>query len=183
MTKEEMIKRYDYLYDLMKNSQEVKNMKLFGKAEKYMFYELASAHPELAERWLSHLEGVEWKNYLSQGEAMNIGKRIINQDGTKGFHWNHDTFIGTVKTLGGVPEHKPYYNNYALCVTANMIYSDHAKSISEDMGYRTQNEVPNEKMALSCYKKAVENLTDEDNGFMVRDYFRHKMYNDSPMVN
>jgi hypothetical protein len=62
-----------------------------------------------------------------------------------------------------------------------MIYSDHAKSIAEDMGYKSVAEVPNERMALSCYKKAVESLKDPDKGFKVRDYFRHRMYDDSPM--
>lgn len=181
MKKDEMIQRYNELYDKMKISQNPKNMKIFGKAEKYIYHELAAVHPEIAERWLSHLEAVCWNNYLSINEAMNIGKRITNQDGTKGFHWNHDTFVNAVKSLGGLTEHKPYYNSYALCVTANMIYSDHAKSIAEDMGFKAPNEVPNEKMALSCYKKAVECLTDVDEGFSVRDYFRHRMYDDSPM--
>ena len=181
MNKEQLIERYDELYDKMKHSQDVKNMKIFGKAEKYMFHELAGAHPDMAERWLSHLESVCWMNYLSQGEAMNIGKRIENQDGTKGFHWNHEVFTNAVKSFGGVVENKPYYNSYALCVTANMIYSDHAKSIAEDMGYKSAAEVPNEKMALSCYKKAVECLEDKDEGFKVRDYFRHRMYDNSPM--
>lgn len=181
MNKEQLIERYDELYDKMKHSQDVKNMKIFGKAEKYMFHDLAGAHPDMAERWLSHLEAICWMNYLSQGEAMNIGKRIENQDGTKGFHWNHEVFTNAVKSLGGVVENKPYYNSYALCVTANMIYSDHAKSIAEDMGYKSAAEVPNEKMALSCYKKAVECLEDKDEGFKVRDYFRHRMYDNSPM--
>lgn len=181
MKKEELIERYDELYDKMKHSKDVKNMKIFGKSEKYMFHELAGVHPDMAEKWLSHLESVEWCNYLSQNEAMNIGRRITNQDGTKGFHWNHEVFTNAVKSLGGVVENKPYYNSYALCVTANMVYSDHAKSIAEDMGYKTPNDVPNEKMALSCYKKAVEYLEDVDRGFNVRDYFRHRMYDDSPM--
>ena len=181
MKKEEMIERYDELYDKMKNSKDPKNMKIFGKAEKYIFRELAGVHPDMAERWLSHIEAVCWNNFLSQEEAMNIGKRITNQDGMKGFHWNHDVFTNAVKSLGGLVENKPYYNSYALCVVANMIYSDHAKSIAEDMGYKTIAEVPNERMALSCYKKAVEYLEDVDEGFKVRDYFRHKMYNDSPM--
>ena len=62
-----------------------------------------------------------------------------------------------------------------------MIYSDHAKSIAEDMGYKSPAEVPAEKMALSCYRKAVENLKDVDSGFHVRRYFKHKMYDDSAM--
>lgn len=182
MKTEELIDKYDCLYDKMKHSKDVNHMKVFGKSEKYMFHELAKVHPDMAEKWVSHLEaGMEWHNYLSQNEAMNIGKRITNQDGTKGFHWNHDVFTGAVKSLGGVVEHKPYYNSYALCVTANVIYSDHAKSIAEDLGFKSVAEVPNERMALSCYKKAVEMLEDVDEGFKVRDYFRHRMYDDSPM--
>ena len=181
MTKEEITGRYDILYNKMKESREVKNMKIFGEAEKYIFHELAATHPEIAERWLSHLEAVCWDNYLSQGEAMNISKRTVNQDGQKGFHWNYDTFVSAVKSLGGMVEAKPAYNSYALWAVANMVYSDHAKSIAEDMGYKTPNEVPNEKMALSCYRKAVERLDDVDKGFSVRDYFRHRMYDNSPM--
>ena len=41
MTTEQMIDRYNYLYALMKESKDVKNMKIFGEAEKYMFRELA----------------------------------------------------------------------------------------------------------------------------------------------
>lgn len=181
MKKEELIERYEELYDYMKNSKDPKNMKIFGKAEKYMFSEVASMNLDMAERWLSHLEAVCWDNYMSKDEAMNVGKRITNQDGTKGFHWNYDVFTKAVESLGGEVEHKPLYNSYALWVVANMIYSDHAKSISEDMGYKSVNDVPNEKMALSCYKKAIENLEDIDEGFKVRDYFRHRMYANSAM--
>lgn len=181
MNKEELTDRYDELYDKMKHSQDPKNMKIFGKAEKYMFHEIAGKYPDIAERWLSHLEAICWNNFLSHGEALNIGKRMDNQDGTKGFHWAYDTFTGAVKSLGGIVENKPFYNSYALWVVGNMVYSDHAKSIAEDMGYKTHAEVPNERMALSCYKKAIEYLEDKDGGFKVRDYFRHKMYDDSPM--
>lgn len=180
-TKEELRQRYDELYDNMKHSKDVNKMKIFGKAEKYIFHELAGTQPEMAERWLSHLEAICWDNYLSHNESNNIGKRIINQDGTKGFHWDYPTFTSAVKSLGGVVEDKPLYNSYSLWVSANMIYSDHAKSISEDMGYKTASEVPNEKMALSCYKKAVELLVDDDKGFNIRKYFKHKMYDNSPM--
>ena len=182
MKTEELIDKYDCLYDKMKHSKDVKNMKVFGKSEKYIFHELAKVHPDMAEKWVAHIEaGLEWNNFLTQNEAMNIGKRITNQDGTKGFHWNHETFVNAVKSLGGVVENKPHYNSYALCVTANMVYSDHALSIADDMGYKALAEVPNERMALSCYKKAVEMLEDPDEGFRVRDYFRHKMYDNSPM--
>lgn len=178
MTKEQLRERYDELYDKMKMSRDVKNMKTFGKAERYMFHELAGVHPEMAERWLSHLEPICWDNYLSQSEALNIGKRIVNQDGKKGFHWDYPTFSGAVVSLGGKTENKPHYNSFALWVVANMEYSDHANSVAEDMGYRSPAEVPDEKMALSMYKKAVEYLEDADGGFSVRDYFRHRMYDE-----
>lgn len=181
MTKEQMIDRYEELYHKMATSKEPKYMKVFGESEKWVFEEVAKAHPELAENWLSHLEAICWENYLSEKEAMNIGKRITNQDGTKGFHWTHDVFTKAVESLGGVVEEKPYYNSYALCVTANMVYSDHAISIAMDLGYKDPKEVPNEKMAMSCYRKAVESLKDVDGGFHVRRYFKSKMYDNSPM--
>lgn len=178
MSRDELISRYTELYDRMAASRNVKYMKTFGEAEKYIYKELATIHPDIAERWLSHLEPVCWNNYLSEKEALNIGKNMVNQGGEKGYHWDYNIFIGAVKQLGGILEDKPYYNSFALWATANMIFSDHAKSIAEDMGYTSVAEVPNEKMALSCYKKAVEKLKDVDNDDFVRDYFRHKMYND-----
>lgn len=180
-TKEEMIDRYASLYDKMKESKDVKNMKIFGEAEKYIFKTLAATSPEMAANWLSHLESVDWDNYLSEKEAMNIGKRITSQDGTKGFHWTYDIFCKAIATLGGRLEEKPHYNSFALFVAANMVYSDHAKSISEDMGYKTAAEIPNERIMLSCYKKALEKLKDADAGFHIRKYFKHKMYDNSPM--
>jgi hypothetical protein len=180
-TKEEMIERYNTLYEKMAESQNPKNMKIFGEAERHMFKELAAVHPEMAEIWLSRLEAVCWNNYLSEREAINIGRRIVNQNGIKGFHWNYENFCNAVKGMNGNIEDKPYYNSYALFVAANMIYSDHANSISEDMGYKAVQDVPNEKMALSCYKKAVEILKDEDGGFRIRKYFKHWIY-ESPAM-
>ena len=96
MTTEQMIDRYNYLYALMKESKDVKNMKIFGEAEKYMFRELAKVHPEMARNWLAHLEATEWNNYLDESEAVNIGKTMINEDGVQGFHWGHDTFVSSM---------------------------------------------------------------------------------------
>lgn len=179
-TKDEMIERYNVLYEKMAESKNPKNMKIFGESEKYMFKEIASAHPEMAEVWLSHLEAVCWDNYLSEREAMNVVKRMVSQDGVRGFHWSYDVFCNAVKGLNGNMEDKPHYNSFALWVTANMVYSDHARSIAEDMGYKDTQEVPNDKMALSCYRKAVECLKDADEGFRVRKYFKHWIYDSIP---
>lgn len=173
-----MIERYDELYGVMKSSRDVEKMKIFGEAEKEMFRQLAASNPTMAEMWLTKLEAVCWDNYLTEKEARNIGRHIVNQDGTKEFHWPYDVFTKAVTQLGGSVEEKPYYNSYALWVTANMNYSDHARSVAEDMGYKSPMEVPNERMALSMYKKAVEKLKDPDKGFHIRKYFKHKMHDD-----
>lgn len=173
-----MIERYDELYGVMKSSRDVEKMKIFGEAEKEMFRQLAASNPTMAEMWLGKIEAVCWDNYLTEKEARNIGRHIVNQDGTKEFHWPYDVFTKAVSQLGGITEEKPYYNSYALWVTANMIYSDHARSVAEDMGYKSPMEVPNERMALSMYKKAVEKLKDPDKGFHIRKYFKHKMHDD-----
>lgn len=173
-----MIERYDELYGVMKSSRDVEKMKIFGEAEKEMFRQLAASNPTMAEMWLTKLEAVCWDNYLTEKEARNIGRHIVNQDGTKEFHWPYDVFTKAVSQLGGITEEKPYYNSYALWVTANMIYSDHARSVAEDMGYKSPLEVPNERMALSMYKKSVEKLKDPDKGFHIRKYFKHKMHDD-----
>ena len=110
--------------------------------------------------------------------SQNIAKHIVNQDGTKELHWPYDVFTKAVVQLGGITEEKPYYNSYALWITANMIYSDHARSVAEDMGYKSPLEVPNERMALSMYKKAVESLKDPDKGYHIRKYFKGKMYDE-----
>lgn len=176
MTKEELVKRYTELYNKMKESRNVKYMRIFGESEKYMFGELAGRHPDIAERWLSHLEPVCWHNYLSEVEAKNIADTIVNQDGRSGMHWGYDVLMNAVMAMGGKTEQKPMYNSWALWVVMNMIYSDHAESIAEDMGYKAVGDVPNERMAKSCYRKAIEKLTDIDNDDFVRPYFGKKMY-------
>lgn len=176
MDKDTLIARYNELYDLMSKSKNPKYMRIFGEAEKYILGELAGSHIDIAERWLTHLEPVCWNNYLSEKESENIARHIVNQDGTSGFHWPYLTFVSMVEKFGDKIEDKPYYNTRALWVVANMIYSDHARSIAEDMGYKNPQEIPADRIAISCYKKAVEKLKDVDNDDFVRDYFRRKMY-------
>ena len=171
MNKEELKAKYDHLYKVMAESKNPENMMLFGRAEKHMFHELAEAHPEAAEAWLAMLAPVEWHNNLTEEEAEKVVARFVGHDGATGAHWDADTFKNAVERLGGKLEDKPYYNMWALWVTANMIYSDHAQSIAEDMGYRTAKEADGTKMALSCYRKAVEKLKDPDRERFVRWYF------------
>lgn len=181
MSKEQMMSEYEMYLNKIVKSKDVKHMEVLAEVCEWLFCQATTKMPDVAESAISHLAATEWDNFLSETEAKNISMRTVNQDGTKGFHWNHDVFTKTVESLGGMVEEKPYYNSYALCVTANNVYADMANSIAMDMGYKTPKEVPAEDMALSCYRKALELLKDADHGFYVRKYFKGKMYSDSPM--
>ena len=110
-------------------------------------------------------------NYLTHDQAKALAEKLINQDGSVGPHWSVDTFMNVVPRLGGKVEDPPYYNRYALWLVANAHYSDFAVSTAMDMGYKTVQEVPEEKMALSMYRKAVESLKDVDRHHYIRDYY------------
>lgn len=161
---EELIKKYDELYDEMASSKDPRRMMAFGDTEKWMFHMLAETHPEVAEKWLSKLEASKWHNYLSKGEAMEIATRLVNQDGTHGPHWDYETFKNAVESIGGKMTDEPFYNCWALWITANMRYSDNYKSASEY--------VPKDQMPKFFYNVAVENLKDIDRPKFIRDYFK-----------
>lgn len=167
----EMIERYDELYKDMASSKDVAKMHVFGAVGRWMFCQLAEANPRAAQAALDKLEAVNWNNYLSDAEAKEVCSKLVNQDGSVGGRWTREAFLQAVEKLGGEVEKKPYYNANALWVTADMIYSDHARSIAEDMGLQSPTAVPVEQMVSSCYRKAVEKLCDKDRKHFVRPYF------------
>lgn len=164
--------RYLELYEDMAKSNNPDKMKVFGETEKWAFGKMFERDPKIAEQWVGKLEAVHWNNYLSRAEADEIVGKFVNQDNSRGAHWGYDTFRSAVESLGGKVSDMPFYNCNALWVTANMLYSDHAQSVAEDMGHSLPAQVPNDKMALSMYKKAVEKLKDRDRPRFVRDYFK-----------
>lgn len=160
---DDYIKRYHELYDEMAMAKDPKKMIVFGEAERWVFAMVAEKHPDLAEKWLSKLEAGKWNNYLSRSEAEIIVSNLFNQDGSRGPHWNYETFKAAVESLGGKMTDEPYYNCWALWVVANMEYSDHHRSASEF--------VPKDMMPKYFYEVAVEKLKDVDRPKFVRDYF------------
>jgi hypothetical protein len=160
---EGLIERYEELYDDMALAKDPKKMVVFGEAERWIFHRVAEKHPELAEKWLSKIEAGSWNNYLSKGEAEQIVASLVNQDGTRGPHWDHDTFKAAVESLGGKLNDEPFYNCWALWAVANMLYSDHHKSASEF--------VPKDLEPKFFYQMAVEKLKDVDRPRFVREYF------------
>lgn len=160
---EEFIKRYDELYEDMASAKDPKKMMIFGDAEKWIFHEIAKAHPELAEKWLSKLEAGKWNNYLSKSEAEMIASKLQNQDGTRGAHWSYDTFKSAVESLGASMSDEPYYNCWALWVEANVLWSDIHKSLSKY--------IPKDQEPSAYYEMAVEKLRDADRPKFIRQYF------------
>ena len=158
-----MMKRYEELYGKMATSKDVNRMHVFGSAERWAFKKMMEANPKYAQMWLDMLEASEWNNYLSQAEADKIAAELHNQDGSKGAKWSLAQFESVVASLGGEMEHEPKYNKYALWVTANMIYSDHAETLKEV--------VPDGDLPLVVYKLAVEKLNDADRPRFIREYF------------
>lgn len=160
---EDLIKKYDELYDDMATAKDPRKMMAFGEAEKWVFHMMAEKHPELAEKWLNRLEAEKWFNYLSKAEAEEIAMKLVNQDGIRGPHWSYETFKAAVESLGGKLQSEPFYNCYALWVTANMLFSDHHKSTSEF--------VPKDQEPRFFYSMAVEKLKDNDRPRFIRKYF------------
>lgn len=162
-----LTERYDELYDDMAMAKDPKKMVIFGDAEKEMFHCLAKKHPDIAEKWLSRLEAGQWNNYLSKNEAVEIVTKLVNQDGSRGAHWSYDTFKAAVESLGAKMSDEPFYNCWSLWAVANMLWSDHHKSLSEF--------VPKEQEPKVFYAMAVEKLKDVDRPEFVREYFEDEL--------
>lgn len=159
----ELIEKYDELYDDMATAKDPRKMMAFGDAEKWMFHMLAKEHPDIAEKWLTKLEAAKWHNYLSKTEAEEIASKLVNQDGSRGPHWSHETFKAAVESLGAKTEEEPFYNCWALWIMANALWSDHHKSLMEF--------VPKEHEPKVYYLMAVEKLKDVDYPKFIRKYY------------
>jgi hypothetical protein len=159
----EILERYEELYEDMATSGNKDKMIAFGEAERNIFHKIAKEHPAIAQMWVDKLEAMHWKNYLSKAEAEEIASHLINQNGKIGAHWGYETFKAAVEGLGGKMSEKPFYNCYALWVVANMLYSDHYNSAKEY--------VPEPEMPKYFYSMAVEKLKDIDRPKFVREYF------------
>lgn len=170
--KQRMEERYRHLTSEAVKSKDKKKMQVLAEAAAAAFGELVVTNLELAQDWIDKLEAVEWNNYLSAKEARSVESGFVSQDGVKGPHWQHEDILKAAEDLGIPADKRPYYNSYALFAVTNMVYSDHARSIAEDMGHKSPADVQHDKMARSCVNKAIEMLEDPDGGFDARRYFR-----------
>lgn len=174
MTPQELKETYKRLYDGMMTSKDVSKMKIFGAAFTDMFGKVAQAHPDIAQAAIDMLAAIEYHNYATKQEAMEMADKFINDDTlisggvepTRGAHWNIELLKGFLTQKNLPLEEKPYYNWAALWLTVNMIYSDYANVLAELLGSKD-----NERIATACYKMAIKKLKDLDRPHFIREYF------------
>lgn len=159
----DMTRRYDELYEKFIASKDNDKMEALGAANTWLFYYIAEKHPAMAEQYLSRLEAGEWNNYVSKSEAEEAAAKLLNKDGTRGAHWPYDVFKGAVESVGGKMSDTPIYNCWALWLTANMLFSDYAKTLA---AY-----IPKEEPPKAFYLLALDKLKDPDRPKFVREYF------------
>lgn len=159
----DMRKRYKELYENMASSKDIHKMKVFGAADKWAFNEVCSTNPSLAQRWVDRLEAICWKNYITENEAKSLVGAFKWQDGRTDAKWSMPVFKEAIKGIGGHMEDKPYYNDWALWATANMIYSDSGKTL---MKYFSEEQLPK-----VVYDLSVDKLKDADREYFLREYF------------
>lgn len=174
MTQNELKAQFTELYDKMRMSKDVSNMKIFGVAFTKMFDKVAVSNPDLARMTIEFLSAIEYHNFVTTVEASEVASRFVNNDmiltgngePTKGAHWSMDTAKSFLASKNIPTDEKPYYNWSALWLTMNMIYSDFASVLADVLETKDA-----EKIAVTSYKMAVARLKDIDRPHFVREYF------------
>ena len=156
--------KYSELYSMMAQSQNPKNMKVFGNVMTEMMDVMIQKMPNEAEEMIDKLEAIKWKQYLTPKEAESI---IAKMDPKA--PWSREVWKNTVESFGLPLEEQPAYNRCALWVEMNKIYSDFGDNIAEMLGKPL---APTDKDIISaCYKLALKNLKDKDGVYNIRKYF------------
>lgn len=107
---------------------------------------------------------VRFRNYLSEDEAMDVVRKFMNFDGSRGPHWSkpEDAFRA-VQSLGLQYEADGGYNRWAFFVVLNMVWSD-------EWGVLHNYVSPDQEVRV-CAELAQAKLEDVDKVFSVRKYF------------
>lgn len=149
---------------MMAQSQNPKNMKVFGNVMTEMMDVMIQKMPTEAEEMVDKLEAIKWRQYLTPREA----ETIVSKMDPKG-PWSREAWKNTMESFGLPLEEQPAYNRCALWVEMNKIYSDFGENIAELIGKTLS---PTDKdIIAACYKMALKNLKDKDGVYNIRKYF------------
>lgn len=146
------------LYEKMANSNEVKNMHVFGEVHKEMMEWMIHNRPTEAQEWIEKLSSIGWNNFLTQREA----EKIVSSMNPKA-PWSREMWRMTMGQHGLPLAKEPCYNTCALWVTMSMIMSDSSETI--------RNYIDEDALFKFVHDLAVDKLTDKDEIFNIRDYF------------
>lgn len=163
MEQKEMMNAFKRLYGKMATSNEPRYMQVFGSTMECMMRDMLELRPDIAQEYLDKLEAIEWYNYLSKKEAINI----VNSMNPKG-GWDVSEWERYVESHDIREEDSPYYNKWALYVAMNMIYSDSSTSIAKIAG---KTEMTEDEMFTAIHLLALDKLKDKDGMFNIRTYF------------
>ncbi len=166
MNGNEIMAKFDELYEKMSRSSDVKDMKLFGGVMREAMAYLTESKSEKAEELMEKLCAMEWCNYVTRREAEEIVKHMVPSA-----RWSEEAMKRWLEELGLQKEEAPYYNEHALWVVVSMKYSDDAKTLAEEVMGKKVEEVEELDMFRMCHALAMDVLRDEDGVFDVRKYF------------
>lgn len=158
MIQDDLRKEFALLYNIMAESNDVRNMHTFGQVHKEMMEWMIANRPTEAQEWIGKLESIRWKNYLTPREAEMIVSKMEPRA-----PWSKDQWASAMQQAGYELEKEPYYNRCALWVTMCMIMSDSSATLGKYIDGST--------MFKAVHDLAVDKLTDKDGVFSVRKYF------------
>ena len=167
MGKQETLGKFNILLDKVATDGDKEDIEVSCTIFKQAMSLLANFNPRQADELVNCFEGaLQYYNYLTKSETGTIVDAFVNQDGSRGAKWNSsEEFFELVGKIGGDIECGPYYNKWALYVTANKFASDQHSVIHKWVG------TDKEKYLEACYDLAVAQLEDKDKPNWVRWYF------------
>lgn len=166
MEQKEIMSKFDALYQKMATSGEQKYMNVFGDTMKRMMSDMVELKPELAKEYFDRLCSINWDNYLTKKEAINIVS-LMNPKAA----WNMQDWVDSMENAGLHMEEAPYYNDYALYVVMNQVVSDHGETFACMLDKKSLNDIETKELTKTAYKFAIDLLKDEDKAYNIREYF------------
>lgn len=157
---------YRSLYKTMSESNDIDNMRLFGTVMNNLMEYVIRNNQGLAEQEIEKLESINWDQYLTRSEAEAICREMDPEA-----KWSFDTLSANLRDLGFEIEKKPFFNKYAMWVTMNAKYSDHAARLKSEIKSITGIDLDQSQCLTIIYGLALDSLLDKDDKFNVRKYF------------
>lgn len=165
MNEKEIMAKFDELFGIMAQSNDVRMMRLFGGVMRRMMSWVAKNTPSRAMEYIEQLCAVKWRNYLTQEEAEAIVAKMQPSPKWKYSEWKNEMEHEAIPLRD-----EPYYNEYALYVEMCKQYSDSANTIATLMG-KSVSEVTYAEWMKALNMLAVDLLKDEDEKYNIRNYF------------